>query len=428
MAIIASVKDNQAQVDPYPMPKMAGPDPYPTPQMAGPDPFPQPQMSTPEPVIAYPKPTIAAGGLDHLPQSLSVGTSTASNGATTSSTQQSNQASETSGNISSPGGSLPVNFPAPAGNISVGNVAAPNASTYDAAQLNDPTKWNVTPDQTVEGRINNLTDPNNPLIALARTRAKEEQNASGRLNSSMAETAADVAAYQAALPIAQSDAATFSKSAGYNADQSNQFAVHNVDSTNTSRQFNAGEQNKLSGQKMASDTALAQSKLQSDTNIATANLNAGTDRAKAELQANIQREMGYLDNQTKINLANLDSATRTNLAEVEANYKQLMQSNASASDLYRQITQNITNISGSTTMNEEAKRTAINNQLALLRSGLGINGKISNLNLDDLLDFSTVDTGSNGNSSGGAASIPSKSSTATNASNPYEIPLGAGGI
>lgn len=83
--------------------------------------------------------------------------------------------------------------------------------------------WNVTPDQTVEGRINGILNPNNPIIQQARTGALEQMNARGMLNSSLATTASDAAAYQAAIPIAAADAATAAKAAGYNADQKNQF-------------------------------------------------------------------------------------------------------------------------------------------------------------------------------------------------------------
>ena len=62
------------------------------------------------------------------------------------------------------------------------------------------------------------------------------------LNSSMAMTAADSAAYDAAMPIATADAATYSKAAGYNVDQANQVALKNTDYTNAAGQFNAGRE------------------------------------------------------------------------------------------------------------------------------------------------------------------------------------------
>lgn len=255
------------------------------------------------------------------------------------------------------------------------------ASTYQAAQLGTPTQWNVTPEQTVEGRINNILNSDSPIVQMARTRAKEAANERGMLNSSMAVQAGEAAAYDASIPIATADAATAAKAAGYNADQSNQFAVHNVDSTNTASQFNAGAQNMLTGQKLASNTALQQSRISADT-----------QRTIADLEAKTRTDLGRLDAQTKTNLAQMDSGTRTTLATIEANYKNLMQSNASASDLYRQVTQNITNISLSKDMDGPAKQTAVNNQIQLLQNGMSINGAIANLNLGDLLNFSVSTT------------------------------------
>lgn len=255
--------------------------------------------------------------------------------------------------------------------------ATPAAASYQAAQLGTPTAWNVTPDQTVEGRVNNILNPNNPIIQQARSRAAAAANDRGLLNSSMAIGAGESAAYDAAIPIASADAQTTAKAAGYNADMSNQFAVHNVDSTNTASQFNAGAQNTLTGQKLAADTQ-----------IKTAQISADTQRTIAALDSTTRSSLAQLDAQTKTNLANLDSSTRTQLATIDADYHTLMQSNASAADLYRQVTQNITNISASKDMDAAAKQQAVNNQIQLLQNGMRINGAISNLNLGDLLNFS----------------------------------------
>ena len=67
--------------------------------------------------------------------------------------------------------------------------------------------------ETVAGQFNNLTSKDNPLMTMGRTMAKQQMNGKGLLNSSMAIGAADAAAYQTALPIAQADAAA-NKAAG----------------------------------------------------------------------------------------------------------------------------------------------------------------------------------------------------------------------
>jgi len=63
-----------------------------------------------------------------------------------------------------------------------------------------------TPDDTdTATRVNNLTAQNSPLMQQARTQAKQASNQKGLLNSSMAVQAGEMAAYNAALPIASQD-------------------------------------------------------------------------------------------------------------------------------------------------------------------------------------------------------------------------------
>lgn len=228
---------------------------------------------------------------------------------------------------------------------------------YTAAQTGNPTAWNVTGEQTVAGQIKKILDENSPIIQQARAMGLAGANDRGLLNSSIGESAGLDAAYKAAVPIATSDAGTFARAAGYNADESNQFAVHNMDAQN---------------------------------DAAKTNLSAQTQMAIASLQAQTQTNLGYLDAATKTNLANLSNENQLKLASVEAQYHTIMQSNASASDLFRQVTQNIATISASKDMDAAAKQQAVDNQLQMLKNGMQINGAISNLNLGDLLNFSTA--------------------------------------
>lgn len=107
-----------------------------------------------------------------------------------------------------------------------------NGVNGGVSQLGEITPWNVTSDQTVQGRIQNVIGENSGLIQQARTRGMETANARGLLNSSIGQTAADSSVYNAALPIATSDASTYAKAAGYNADQTNTFAKFNASANN----------------------------------------------------------------------------------------------------------------------------------------------------------------------------------------------------
>ena len=99
-------------------------------------------------------------------------------------------------------------------------------------KLPDPTQWTTTPDQTVAGNVKSLTAEDSGIIQQARTRANQKMNDRGLLNSSMAQSASDSAAYDAAIPIAQADAANASKVAGYNTDTKNKFAAQDTDVQN----------------------------------------------------------------------------------------------------------------------------------------------------------------------------------------------------
>lgn len=80
-------------------------------------------------------------------------------------------------------------------------------------------------------------------------------------------------------------------------------------------------------------------------------------------------------------------AQALDVANVEANYKQLMQANASAAQIFSDVTKNISSIMESPDTTPEQKQAAVTKQNEILRAGLGIIGGISNLNLGDLLNF-----------------------------------------
>ena len=91
-----------------------------------------------------------------------------------------------------------------------------------------PAKWEVTPDQTVEGRVKGIIEKNSPLMQLADTQAKQEANQRGLLNSSLAVGASQDAMTRAALPIAQADAITAATAGKYGADSANAASQFNI--------------------------------------------------------------------------------------------------------------------------------------------------------------------------------------------------------
>ena len=95
------------------------------------------------------------------------------------------------------------------------------------SQLQGPTGWSVAPNQTVQSQLEQVIAADSPLMQQARTRALQQANQRGLLNSSMAATAGQSAVLDAATPIAQQDARTYSEAARFNSDASNTFGRDN---------------------------------------------------------------------------------------------------------------------------------------------------------------------------------------------------------
>lgn len=206
------------------------------------------------------------------------------------------------------------------------NQPAPVAPATAAKAVATP--WNASPDQTTAGQLEAIIDKDSPLMQQAKTKAAQQANARGLMNSSMAVGAAQNAVIEAAAPIANADAALAANRA----------------------QFNAQNQTQISG------------------------LNA-TEQNKFLMQG--------LDNNNKIQLMDL-----------EAKYKNQLQSSQSSQTLYQQVTKNMTDILMSDTMDENSKRTAIENQIALLNDGMRRLSVTSGLDLGGILDFGKIPGGS----------------------------------
>lgn len=141
--------------------------------------------------------------------------------------------------MGAPVGGTPINFsarngtPTPQGgaNPSVQPPIGPgggNGGGTSPGTGGSVTPWSVTGEQTVEQRVAGILASGSPLIEQQRAQSDQAMVGRGLLNSSIARTASDAAAYQVALPIAQADAATFAKASGYNADQQNQFVTNDL--------------------------------------------------------------------------------------------------------------------------------------------------------------------------------------------------------
>ncbi len=115
-------------------------------------------------------------------------------------------------------------------------------NTYNAKQ-GTAQKWDVTPEQTVESRLEGLLTKGSPLLTLAETRSRQAMAGKGLLNSSMAEGEALRAMTETATPIAAADAATFARAGQFNTEQKNVMEQFNVREVNAAEAFNADSAN-----------------------------------------------------------------------------------------------------------------------------------------------------------------------------------------
>lgn len=252
----------------------------------------------------------------------------------------------------------------------------------------DPSMFTVTPEATVRDQILKITGKGSPLIQQAEARAREAANQRGVINSTMAIESGRKAVYDSALPIAMADAAAYER-AGTNTSQAENVAKQfKAGAENTASIINSGEQNKAYAQ--AAEAALRDqlAQLQADTTLTVADkqiksqeLIAGKDNdTKLLLQAAsdtaaMARTTLTVENQLAI--AKIDQATKKELAVLDANNRQLLQTNANLANMYQETVKNIAAIATSETLSPLAKSDATQTQLSLLNQALKSSSEVA---------------------------------------------------
>src|SRR3990167_631159 len=274
----------------------------------------------------------------------------------------------------------------------------------------DPSKAAVNVDtDTVAGQLAGLMTKENPVMLQARTKAAQTANARGLLNSSMAVEAGESAAIGAAMPIAQSDAATYS-----------QQRLANQDAENTAYKFGAGSANEAAAAAAAAgnvgartaQTGLIQKELstqEAEQRSALSTQQAGETgtlsaqeaaqreaaiKVQAEEESKLQTEraeqaqaLALTEGQLATELQTLRGTQAQALANTEATYRQLIQTSASAGAFYNDMTKMIAAVLADTNTTAEQKEAAIGKLSELLESGLTVLGSIADVDLAGLLTF-----------------------------------------
>lgn len=265
---------------------------------------------------------------------------------------------KTAANVSAP---APAVAPAPVPSIQDQSKAIADTSQYTASTGTfDEAKG-------VEGRVNRISSSDSPLMQLAGTRAKQQANRSGLLNTSMAVGAGQKAVIDSALPIAQADASAYQ-----------QQALANQSATNESLMRNAAA-------RAAAGTAgmnLGESARQFDTSDASQNRRFDQELAQKESQ--FTRGMTHA-----VDMAKLDGSIRENLIGTEAKYKTEIASNENIANAWGTAMDQISKIQNNPDLDEATKRTLIENTLGGFQSFTSFWGKATGgaVDVSDLLNF-----------------------------------------
>ncbi|PPC86674.1 MAG: hypothetical protein CTY37_05310, partial [Methylotenera sp.] len=214
--------------------------------------------------------------------------------------------------------------------------AVPALSETEDATFNPTTAASTTaatrtlnPDELLSTQLNKVIGQDSALLQQARGNASKAANSRGLLNSSLAVQAGEAAVLDRALPIAQYDAG-----ANTNVLSTNQA------NTQQSNIFNAGQEQDIN---------------KFNTSTATQNSQFNANEANKNSIVNASE-------QNKILAQFLDQGNKLQLADIEASYRVLMQTEASASTLYQQSVRNISDILVNPDLTPEAKTQAVNNQ------------------------------------------------------------------
>lgn len=155
------------------------------------------------------------------------------------------------------------------------------------SDANTQTRTISAPTETVAGQMDSLLGADSSYLQRARAGAMQTANSRGLLNSSMAATAGEAAAIDAALPIAQADAGTYKSAGDYNTSLFNEAAKYNTDQSNTLnlKAFDTNANLFAQQQKTDADRAAQIFDAQSKTALQTQQLEADKYKTDATLAA-----------------------------------------------------------------------------------------------------------------------------------------------
>lgn len=297
----------------------------------------------------------------------------------------------------------------------VGQMQVANVTGYDAKQRSiDAAK------ETVSGQLDSLMKLDSPLMQRAEAGAVQTANRRGLVNSSMAAGAGQAAMIDAAMPIATADANIYGQASRDNQSADNNALQFTAGSRNTGSQFNAGQANQLtsvglqgeqqrttqaagaaqqaalSAQEATQQTGLVgvQGEQQRQTQAAGAAQAATLQTQQAAIQSGLSAQQAEqartLQAQTALSDQQIQQMRGDQAAAIEnidAQFKTLIQSSASASTFYSNIVAQLGKILDNPNTDAATKQSSVDQITSSLQNGLAVIGGIANLDLTGLLTF-----------------------------------------
>lgn len=219
----------------------------------------------------------------------------------------------------------PSPLAAPTGALSSSSQIDPTTLT---GALGTATTWTPSESDLASSRLTSMLSSDSPYLTRARSRAAQYANSRGLLNSSIAASAGEAAAIDAAAPIATADASTLARAGEFNAGaqntitgQSNDFQIRGALARYDAQ--NTAEQNDLNRTSTAQQNELAriEDARQFDAGQALNREQTAAQLAAQQAQQNADRQVGVSDrvaalrqnalNQiTQIEMSNLDTASK----------------------------------------------------------------------------------------------------------------------
>jgi hypothetical protein len=283
---------------------------------------------------------------------------------------------------------------------------APTAAEAATISGRDATATNATahtatmaPDAKVDEQLNRITSQDSSYIKGARQSGSMMAAARGLQNSSLAAGSAERAAVNAALPVAQQNAAQ-----EFQQGQTNQAAENDMEKLNAQMQTavsqgNAEEANKIATQiaNLQTQTSMQNATEANRVNSINADRNATTNQFNANEQNKVSAAV-FAQN-AELNKQYLAGTQAMDLASIQGKYNLLISNNDTASKLYSSHFAYITEIMRDPKTTPAAAASKIAVSTKILNEGLAM---IDSLNGIDLSSFTP----------GGGTATPPPASTA----------------